>query len=184
MPNLRVIRPADANETAQAWRIAVDAAGPTALILTRQKIPVLSETVGAAAEGVPRGAYVLRPETAGGPPDIILIGTGSEVHLCLEAVSQLAEQGDQRPGWFPFRRGSCSQCRTRPTRPRCSPSVPRLAGGGEATSFGWERYADDSVSIDHYGASASGARNMVEFGFTSENVTARAERLLGAIATD
>jgi transketolase len=63
------------------------------------------------------------------------------------------------------------------------PGVPRLAVEA-ATSFGWERYADDSVSIDHYGASASGARNMVEFGFTSENVTARAERLLGAIATD
>ena len=183
MPNLRVIRPADANETAQAWRIAVDAAGPTALILTRQKIPVLSETVGAAAEGVPRGAYVLRPETAGGPPDIILIGTGSEVHLCLGAVSQLAERGIRArvvsfPSWELFAvQDEAYQAEVFP------PGVPRLAVEA-ATSFGWERYADDSVSIDHYGASASGARNMVEFGFTSENVTARAERLLGAIATD
>ncbi len=93
MPNMRVIRPADANETAQAWRIAVDSTGPTALILTRQAIPVLSETVDGAAEGVPRGAYVLRPETDGGPPDVILVGTGSEVHVCLDAVSQLADLG-------------------------------------------------------------------------------------------
>jgi transketolase len=183
MPNLRVIRPADANETAQAWRIAVDAAGPTALILTRQKIPVLSETVGAAAEGVPRGAYVLRPETDGGPPDIILIGTGSEVHLCLEAVSQLADRGIRArvvsfPSWELFAlQDEVYQAEVFPT------GVPRLAVEA-ATSFGWERYADDSVSIDHFGASASGERNMVEFGFTSENVTARAERLLGAIATD
>jgi transketolase len=183
MPNLRVIRPADANETAQAWRIAVDSTGPTALILTRQKIPVLSETLAGAAEGVGRGAYVLRPETDGGPPDVILIGTGSEVHVCLDAVSQLADRGIRArvvsfPSWELF--ALQDQSYRSAVFP---PGVPRLAVEA-ASSFGWERYADDSVSIDHFGASASGERNMTEFGFTPENVTARAEQLLGAGSAD
>jgi transketolase len=183
MPNLRVIRPADANETAQAWRIAVDSTGPTALILTRQKIPVLAETLTGAAEGVGRGAYVLRPETDGGPPDVILIGTGSEVHVCLAAVSQLADRGIRArvvsfPSWELFAlQDQTYQSEVFP------PGVPRLAVEA-ASSFGWERYADDSVSIDHFGASAAGERNMIEFGFTPENVTARAELLLGAGSAD
>jgi transketolase len=183
MPNLRVIRPADANETAQAWRIAVDSTGPTALILTRQKIPVLAETLAGAAEGVGRGAYVLRPETDGGPPDVILIGTGSEVHVCLDAVSQLADRGIRArvvsfPSWELFALQDTSY-----RSEVFPPGVPRLAVEA-ASSFGWERYADDSVSIDHFGASASGERNMIEFGFTPENVTARAEQLLGAGSAD
>jgi transketolase len=183
MPNLRVIRPADANETAQAWRIAVDSTGPTALILTRQKIPVLAEARDGAAEGVPRGAYVLRPETDGGPPDIILIGTGSEVHVCLNAVSPLADRGIRArvvsfPSWELFAlQDQAYQSEVFP------PGVPRLAVEA-ASSFGWERYADDSVSIDHFGASAAGERNMTEFGFTPENVTARAEQLLGSGPAD
>ena len=99
MPNLRVIRPADANETAQAWRIAVDSDGPTALILSRQAIPVLAETVDLAAQGVPRGGYVLS-DPAGGAPQLVLIGTGSEVHLCLDAAERLAATG-VRSGWCP-----------------------------------------------------------------------------------
>ena len=183
MPGLRVIRPADANETAQAWRIAVDSSGPTALILTRQKIPVLVQTVVGAAAGVPRGAYVLQREAGDGPPDVVLIGTGSEVHLCLEAVSELADRGIRArvvsfPSWELFAlQDEAYQAEVLP------PRVPRLAVEA-ASSFGWERYADDSVSIDHFGASAAGERNMVEFGFTSENVAARAERLLGTRSTD
>jgi transketolase len=180
MPNLRVIRPADANETAQAWRIAVDSSGPTALILTRQKIPVLSQTLEGAAAGVERGAYVLQRETGDGPADLILIGTGSEVHVCLDAVSQLADRGIRArvvsfPSWELF--ALQDQSYRAEVLP---PGVPRLAVEA-ATSFGWERYADDSVSIDHFGASAAGERNMTEFGFTPENVTARAEQLLGRL---
>jgi transketolase len=183
MPNLRVIRPADANETAQAWRIAVDSSGPTALILTRQKIPVLSQTLEGAVAGVERGAYVLQRETGDGPADLILIGTGSEVHVCLDAVSQLADLGIRArvvsfPSWELFAlQDESYRAEVLP------PGVPRLAVEA-ATSFGWERYADDSVSIDHFGASAAGERNMTEFGFTPENVTARAEQLLGAGSTD
>ena len=92
MPGLRVIRPADANETAQAWRLAVNGDGPTALILTRQKIPVLAETAERAADGVERGGYVLR-DAEKGAPDIVLIGTGSEVSVCLAAADSLAASG-------------------------------------------------------------------------------------------
>ncbi|MGH9080155.1 MAG: transketolase, partial [Acidimicrobiales bacterium] len=91
MPGLRTIRPADANETVAAWRIAVEADGPTALILSRQSIPVLAETAGLAAGGVARGAYVLRQSE--GAPQIVLIGTGSEVHVCLAAADRLASNG-------------------------------------------------------------------------------------------
>jgi transketolase len=183
MPGLRVIRPADANETAQAWRIAVDSSGPTALILTRQKIPVLCQTLDGAVEGVPRGAYVLQRESGDGPADVILIGTGSEVHVCLDAVSQLAGRGIRArvvsfPSWELFAlQDESYRAEVFP------PGVPRLAVEA-ASSFGWERYADDSVSIDHFGASAAGERNMIEFGFTPENVTARAEQLLDAGSTD
>jgi transketolase len=88
MPGLTVVRPADANECAQAWKCAVDAAGPVAMILSRQSIPILAETAALAAIGVPRGGYVLRRE--GGPLDLVLVGTGSEVHLCLGAADALA----------------------------------------------------------------------------------------------
>src|SRR5664279_1675741 len=93
MPDLRVIRPADANETAQAWRIAVDSEGPTALILSRQDLPVLAETVDRAAHGVPRGAYVLR-DAEGGSPDLVLCRVGRD-----KARWEAAQAGHGMPGW-------------------------------------------------------------------------------------
>src|SRR5205823_1835493 len=101
-PKLRVIRPADANETAHAWRVAVDREGPTALLLTRQKVPVLEGTLDGDVE---RGAYVL--VEAEGPPQIVLIGTGSEVSVCVEAAARLSKDGiDARvvsmPSWELF----------------------------------------------------------------------------------
>ena len=90
MPGLRLIRPADANETAAAWRIAIDSDGPTALVLTRQNLPVLDGTDGAPVE---RGAYVLVEPDGDDETDLVLIGTGSEVAVCVEAATQLADAG-------------------------------------------------------------------------------------------
>jgi transketolase len=178
MPGLRVVRPADANETAQAWRIAVDSDGPTALILSRQGIPVLADTARLAPAGVARGAYVLRDPDSG-PPRIILIGTGSEVHVCLAAADLLASTGVTArvvsfPSWDLF--ADQPDGYRREVFPA---GVPRLAVEA-ASSFGWERYADATVCIDHFGASAPGDVTMEEFGFTPQNVAAQASALLGA----
>jgi transketolase len=179
MPGLRVIRPADANETVHAWRIAVDSGGPTALLLSRQSVPVLEGTA-EAGDGVGRGGYVL-VEESGGPAQIILVGTGSEVQLCVEAAAVLARgsggeavraRAVSLPSWELFAAQDDSY--------RTSilpPEVPTLAVEA-AASFGWERYADDSVSIDHFGASAPGSEVLAHFGYTVENVVARARALL------
>ena len=178
MPDLRVIRPADANETAQAWRIAVDSDGPTALILSRQELPVLAATADLAPEGVARGAYVLQdPES--GPARIILIGTGSEVQLCVAAAELLAADGIAArvvsfPSWDLFA--------VQPDeyqREVFPPGVPRLAVEA-ASSFGWERYAEATVCLDRFGASAPGDVAMAELGFTPEHVAERATDLLGS----
>jgi len=176
MPDLRVIRPADANETAQAWRIAVDSDGPTALILSRQELPVLAETMALADPGVSRGAYVLR-EPENGPAQLVLIGTGSEVQLCLAAADVLA--GDDVavrvvsfPSWDLF------AAQPDGYRNEVLPSgLPRLAVEA-ASPFGWERYADATVTIDHFGASAPGEVALEKFGFNPEHVAAEAHALL------
>jgi transketolase len=179
MPGLRVIRPADANETAHAWAVAVDSDGPTALILSRQNVPVLVGTAD-AGPGVARGGYVLVEET-GGPAEVVLVGTGSEVQLCVSAAAALAS-GDRPvrtrvvslPSWELFAEQDGAY-RTS-VLPR---SVPTLAVEA-ASSFGWERYADASVSIDHYGASAPGDEVLAHFGYTTENVVTRTRDLLKA----
>jgi transketolase len=177
MPQLRVIRPADANETAHAFRIAVDSAGPTALCLTRQPVPILAGTAD-AFEGVSRGAYVLR-DPSGAPPEVVLIGTGSEVWVCLDAADQLAASGVavrvvSFPSWELFElEDAAYQHHVLP------PGVPKLAVEA-ATSFGWARWADASVSIDHFGASAPGAKVLEEFGYTADNVAAAARALLAS----
>ncbi|MHB8440017.1 MAG: transketolase [Acidimicrobiales bacterium] len=186
MPNLRVIRPADANETAHAWRVAVDSAGPTALVLSRQNLPVLEGTAG-AYEGVARGGYVLVPKAPLAPPgaaEVVLIGTGSEVQLCVEAAALLlagddapvvAAQVVSLPSWELFALQDDEYRHS-----VLPPGVPRLAVEA-AASFGWDRYADDSVSIDHFGASAPGAEVLEHLGFTAANVAARARSLLRAV---
>jgi len=177
MPGLRVIRPADANETAQAWRIAVDADGPTALILSRQDLPILAETAERAADGVTRGAYVLA-DPGDGPAQVVLIGTGSEVSLCLDAARLLAEAGTRArvvslPSWELF--ADQDDAYRDGVLP---PGVPALSVEA-ASTFGWERYADASLGIDHFGASAPGAVVLREFGFDPVHVAARATALLG-----
>ena len=176
MPQLRVIRPADPNEVAHAWRVALDNDGPTALLLTRQPVPVLEGTAG-AAEGVARGAYILRSPAAGQVADVVLIGTGSEVSVCLGAADLLASDGIaakvvSMPSWELF------EVQPESYREEVLDGGPRLAVEA-AASFGWERWADDSVSIDHFGASAPGAVVLARFGYTPDNVADRARRLLG-----
>jgi transketolase len=180
MPGLSVVRPADANECVQAWRLAVDGEGPVALVLSRQGIPVLAETAARAADGVVRGGYVLRREE-GGAAEVVLIGTGSEVHVCLAAADQLHAAGTRvrvvsLPCWEWFAEQDDAY------RQEVLPAgVPTLAVEA-AASFGWDRYADDSVSIDTFGASAPGTVALARFGFTPENVAERARDLVAATA--
>ncbi len=173
MPGLRVIRPADANETSHAWRVHVDGEGPTALVLTRQKLPVLAATADRAPEGVPRGAYTLVDEEGDGL-DLVLLATGSEVSLCVDALDLLdglSVRVVSMPSWDLFAAQSDDY------REQVLPAdVPTLAVEAGAT-FGWERYADDVVGIDHFGASAPGPVALANFGFTPENVAARARAL-------
>jgi len=182
MPNLTVIRPGDANETVVAWRVALQRRhGPTALVLTRQKVPVLDRTVYAAAEGLTRGAYVLA-DAAGGRPELILIGTGSEVSLVTEAHAALAKEGVRArvvsmPSWELFAAQSAEyRFEVLP------PEVPRRLAVEAAASFGWERWlgpGGEMLGIDRFGASAPGDVNLREFGFTVERVLARARAMVG-----
>jgi transketolase len=172
IPGLRVIRPADANETALAWQVAVNADGPTALLLTRQNVPVLP---GTAEGGVAMGAYTL--VEAEGDPQLILIGTGSEVSVCVEAAATLAQDDIavrvvSMPSWELFaEQDEAYRVSVLP------PAVKRLAVEA-GVSIGWERYADASVSIDRFGASAPGTVALRNLGYTTENVVARARDLL------
>jgi transketolase len=175
MPNLSVIRPADANESAQALRLALEHDGPTALILSRQDVPVLEGTAGLAPDGVARGAYVLVP--GDDDPDVVLIGTGSEVSVCVGAAGLLAEDGItarvvSMPSWdrFDLQDDDYQDLVLGPGAPILSVEA--------ASSFGWARWADDSVAIDHFGASGPGQEVLDEFGFTPENVAERARALI------
>jgi transketolase len=179
MPGLAVVRPADANETVQAWKSAVEGHGPIGLILSRQDIPVLAETASAAAVGVPKGGYVLS-DPPGGPDtvDIILVGTGSEVQHCVAAAAALAEGPEplaarvvSLPCWEWFEAQDPSY-----RDEVLPPGVPVLSIEAGST-FGWERYADDSIGIDHFGASAPAATVMEQFGFTADHVVERARAL-------
>jgi transketolase len=179
IPNLRVMRPADANETAQAWRVHLTSEGPTAICLSRQKLPVLEGTAERAEAGVPRGAYVLVDEP--GDLDLVLVGTGSEVSVCVAAQRLLQGTGVSArvvsmPCWELF--AALSEEDQNEVLP---PDVPTLAVEAGA-SLGWDRYADDVVAIDRFGASAPGEVALARLGFTPENVAGRARELLGEIA--
>jgi transketolase len=179
MPGLDLVRPADANETAEAWRAAVGADGPVGLVLTRQDVPVLPGTAERAPEGLRRGGYVLAD--GDGSPRIVLLGTGSEVQLCLGAAKTLAGEGVpvrvvSLPCWEWFEeQGEDYRASVLP------PGVPVLSVEA-ASTFGWDRYADDAIGIDHFGASAPGEVNMEKFGFTTDHVVERARALLARTA--
>ncbi len=180
IPNLTVIRPADANETAAAWQAALKRRdGPTALILTRQKLPVLFETRRSAGETVERGAYVLVDSS--GIPGLILIASGSEVHIALESRDLLAEQGVgvrvvSMPSWELF------DAQPLAYRESVLPPLVKARLAIEAGApLGWEKYvgADGAViGIDHFGASAPQQVLMAKFGFTAEAVAERALQVL------
>ncbi|MGC9962497.1 MAG: transketolase C-terminal domain-containing protein, partial [Acidimicrobiales bacterium] len=177
MPGLCVIRPADANECAAAWRVAVESSGPTALVLTRQDIPVLEGTATKAADGVARGAYVLSEPS--GEVGVVLVGTGSEVQHCVAAAELLHADGIAArvvsfPSWDLFEQQDVSYRHS-----VLAPGIPCLAVEA-AASFGWDRYAQATVTIDRFGASAPGATNMEKFGFTGIDVADRARQLLAS----
>jgi transketolase len=175
IPNLVVIRPADANETAAAWGVAVERRdGPTALALSRQSLPVLAATGELARAGVARGAYVL--ERGGESPDVVLIATGSEVSLASAAAPRLAEQGVaarivSMPSWELFA-GQPDDYRAEVL----PDGVPRLAVEAGVT-FGWRQWVGDSgdvLGLDRFGASAPGKVVAAQLGFTVEAVVERA----------
>jgi transketolase len=181
IPGLIVIRPCDANETAAAWRVAIETRDkPVALILTRQSVPTLDRTQFATADGLRRGAYILK-DSPDGKPDIILISTGSEVSLIVEAAKKLTEEGIMvrivsMPSWELF------DAQPQGYRDSVLPSSmhARLAVEAGATQ-GWCKYvggAGDVIGVDRFGASAPGDVVMREYGFTVENVCERAMALV------
>lgn len=181
MPGLNVIRPADANEATEAWRYVMENRHqPTALILTRQNLPILEGTVKQAAEGVKRGGYVVS-EAPNGKPQAQLLATGSEVSLAVEAQQALAEEGIQTrvvslPSWELFEK--------QPKVYKDSvilPDVKARLSIEVAQPLGWERYVGDQgdvLGIDQFGASAPADVIMKEYGFSVENIKAKVKALL------
>ncbi len=175
IPDLPVIRPADGNETAGAWRCAVEGDGPVALVLSRQNTPTLPVGAEVAAEGVARGGYVVRDAE---DPEVVLVGTGTEVAVALEAADALVAEGRSvrvvsLPCWEHFAAQDAAYRAA--VLPRSVPTVSVEAGA----TLGWERFADASVGIDRFGASAPGGEVMRRLGITPDAVAAAARSLLG-----
>jgi transketolase len=171
IPGLTVLRPADANETVEAWRVAVQRKGPVALVFTRQKVPTLEVPLERLRAGVSQGAYVVA-ETPGRPPQVVLIGTGSEVALCLRAAKALEGDGHgvrtvSMPSWELFDESAPEY------RSSILPAgVPRVSVEA-ASPLGWERYVgrrEAIVGLDRFGASAPGSVVLEQLGFTVEHI--------------
>jgi transketolase len=181
IPNLLVIRPGDANETIVAWQVALESHGPVALILSRQNIPTFNRSHFALAEGLRRGAYVLA-DAIGGNPDLILISTGSELHLAVAAQQELAQRDVQvrvvsMPSWLLFDRQPHNY-RDLVFPPQVTKRIAIEAG----SPLGWHRYVGDGgdvIAVEQFGASAPGEIVLREYGFTVANVCRRALTLLG-----
>jgi transketolase len=181
MPNLSIIRPADANETAEAWRVAMTSRGPVALILTRQSLPILDREIFASASLLDKGAYILSDSKE--KPSLILIASGSEVHLALKAQNILMTQHGvptrvvSMPSWDMF------QKQPKKYIEQVLPPEVELRLAIEAgCSLGWERWVGSRgkvISIDGFGASAPGSEVLTNYGFTSDNAVARALELVG-----
>jgi transketolase len=181
IPGLVVLRPADATETAEAWRLAVEhRSGPVALILTRQDVPVLDRGALAPAAGLRRGAYVLA-EAEGGAAQALIIATGSEVALALGARELLAKEGVRvrvvsMPSWELF--AAESEEYRRSVLPETVPARVAVEAG---VTLGWERWIGRRgivIGLDRYGVSAPAKVNAAKFGFTSENVAAQVKKAL------
>jgi transketolase len=181
IPGITVIRPADGNETAAAWRLAVaNKKGPVAMIYSRQAAPVLEGSAQKAAEGVQRGAYVLS-DAANGRPQVQLLATGTEVQLAVAAQKKLAEEGIaarvvSMPSWELFDKQSKEYKDS-----VILPGVKARLAIEMGHSFGWDRYVGDQgavLGINKFGASAPGPVVIKEYGFTVENVIAQVKQLL------
>lgn len=179
IPNLCVIRPADALETAMAWQTAcLNQHKPTALLLSRQKLPVLHKYAAVIHDNAGKGAYVL--DAGQGEAKAVIIATGSEVHLALEAQAKLAEEGIcvsvvSMPSWDMFEMQNEEYKKS--VLPEGLPKVAVEAG----VTLGWSRYTgseDNVIGINKFGASAPGGTVMKEYGFTAENVAAKVKSLL------
>ena len=181
MPQLSIVRPADANEVAIAWRTILERDQPAGLILTRQKVPTLDRSVYASAEGVARGGYVL--SDCDGTPDVLLLATGSEVQLALAAQTELAAEGIAARvvslpcfEWF-FEQDEDYRNEVIP------PSVRARVSVEAGVAMPWYQFLGDAgraVSIEHFGASADGALLFEKFGITSEAVVAKAKESISA----
>jgi transketolase len=180
IPNLVTIRPADANETAHAWRVAIEHKnGPVALVLTRQGIPVLNYEHCEGPQSLEKGAYVLKDSDD--TPQLILVASGSEVHVVLEAQEKLASEGIHArvvsmPSWELFEQQDDSYKES--VFPK---SVRKRISVEAGVTLGWQKYITDeglSIGIDTYGESAPGNKLMQEFGFTAENVVKHAKQLV------
>jgi transketolase len=181
VPNLNVIRPGDANETAVAWKVAIETHDrPTALILSRQNVPTLDRNKFASADGLRKGAYVLLD--CEGEPELIVIGTGAETDLAAKAVEKLQAEGIKAravsmPSWELFAEQDQSY-RDSVLPPNVHARLAVEAGCRE----GWARWVGDAgatLTVDRYGASAPGELVLEKYGFTVDNVIANAKRLLG-----
>lgn len=180
IPHLIVLRPADANETVEAWRCAIEwRKGPVALILTRQNVPTIDRARYASAQGVHHGAYILAESQSN--PRILLIATGSEVQHALGAFERLERRGTasrviSMPSWELFEQQSVSY------RESVLPeSIKKRIVIEAAASLGWHRYAGEQgliISIDRFGASAPAQTTMKQFGFTADHVFDEALKLL------
>jgi transketolase len=180
-PNLVTIRPADANETVEAWRMALERTdGPTALALSRQKLPIIDRSTHGPASGLQRGGYVLHDPKGG--LDGILIATGSEVHIALEAARLLAADGIRArvvslPSWELF------EAQPAGYREEVLPSAVGVRVAIEAAAtLGWSRYVGPAgavLGLDHFGASAPAEDLYREFGLTPERVAEAFKRLRG-----
>jgi transketolase len=177
IPELVVLRPADANETAEAWRVILEELdGPALMALSRQDLPILDID----RDGVARGAYVVRPASA--DEQVVLVGTGAEVHTAIAAAEKLEGEGIgarvvSMPSWELF--AAQGDDYRDQVLPPTLPSVSVEAG----VSMGWERWVDRSVSIERFGASAPGAEVLDKLGINADNVAQVAKDLLGAIAS-
>ena len=182
VPGLTVIRPGDANEVAEAWKVAVQhQEGPVAIILTRQAVPVIDRRRFAAARGLARGAYILA-DCSPDEPQILLIATGSEVSPALEVYEKLRSEGVRArvvsmPSWELFEKQPEDY-----RRQVLPPRITRRLSIEAASSVGWHKYVGPEgtvMGIDHFGASAPGKVLLEKFGFTVDNVLNRARALLG-----
>ncbi len=181
MPNLSVIRPADGNETAAAWKLSLESTDkPTALVLTRQNLPTIKGTDTNAYEGVSKGAYVISPASKE-TPDALLLAAGSEVGLAVEAQKALETEGISvsvvsMPSWDRFEQQTAEYKNS--VIPK---SVKKRLALEMGSSLGWHRYAGDEgevLGIDTFGASAPGNKILEEYGFTVSNVVARLKAVL------